>query len=66
MRTRKEILNELSDWEDIEDFVNKLIDEFEGEVGECHDLLDSITRVENLSNVEECRDTLKQLKTDLY
>lgn len=51
---------------ELQDHVATFVDDIETRVGEAKDLLEDITSVSDLDNVEECLDVLNKLATDLY
>jgi len=60
MKYRKDV--DFSDEEQAEGYIN----EIEDLINNALDLLDNILKIEDLSNVEECRDILKEIATAIY
>ena len=60
MKYRKDI--DFTDEKQAEGYVN----EIEDLVNNALDLLDNILKIEDLSNIEDCRDILKEIVTAIY
>lgn len=58
--------NNNTDVQEIENEIIGVVDYFESEINSALELLNSITSISDLSQVDECADKLRELSKDLY